>query len=93
MLTAFMEDKGKKEAGKATYGERCSKESENNANKTVMGKSIDELLDMFGLLHRQVNAGAILLMVLRLRQCCSHLSLLQEVRPSFLTFGHMILNM
>eukprot|EP00112_Aurelia_sp_Birch-Aquarium-sp1_P020318 Seg5208.2 transcript_id=Seg5208.2/GoldUCD/mRNA.D3Y31 product="Transcription termination factor 2" protein_id=Seg5208.2/GoldUCD/D3Y31 len=83
MLKAFIEDKGNKEAGKATYGERCSKESENNAQTIVMGKSIDELLDMFGLLHRQVNAGAILLMVLRLRQCCSHLSLLQEVCPSF----------
>lgn len=54
-------------------------EAEEQLSKTILGKDVNELLDMFGLLNRQVNGGAILLMVLRLRQCCNHLSLLREV--------------
>lgn len=45
----------------------------------VLGKEVEELMKAFGLVHDNVTAGAILLMVLRLRQCCSHLSLLLEV--------------
>ena len=46
----------------------------------VLGLSIEEALTMFGLRNiSAVNAGCILVLVLRLRQCCGHLSLMCEV--------------
>eukprot|EP00794_Sanderia_malayensis_P003749 gene3749-4271_t len=71
MLRSFVKDKGNPGAS--------SGESQVDMNKKILGKSFQELLEMFGLENRHVNAGgALLLMVLRLRQCCSHLSLLHQ---------------
>nr|XP_047136121.1 transcription termination factor 2 [Hydra vulgaris] len=45
----------------------------------VLGLNIEEALAMFGLKNvSAVNAGCILVLVLRLRQCCGHLSLMCE---------------
>ena len=81
MLTAFLDNRGQEEKqmelnGKVTNFKRQGQPTD----KLLFEKSIEELLEIFGLLNNKVNAGAILLMVLRLRQCCSHLSLLCEVR-------------
>ncbi len=80
MLQKFLQDKAHVPTSHPTGSNATqSSDSQIDLKKRILGKNFDELLDMFGLLNRQVNAGAILLMVLRLRQCCSHLSLLCEV--------------
>lgn len=83
MLRKFLDNRCKERSFRTGSVDTCNKIAEQNGSHLVLGKQAEELLDMFGLLNSNVNAGAILLMVLRLRQCCSHLSLLREVRLCF----------
>ena len=49
--------------------------------KEVLGMNVDELLKMIGLtMVNASNAGCLLILVLRLRQCCSHMSLMCQVK-------------
>lgn len=46
----------------------------------VLGMKVDQALTVLGLRGiNAVNAGCLLVLVLRLRQCCSHMSLMCEV--------------
>ncbi len=84
MLRAFLHEKANPSASHSGNSNPSkSEDSQIDLNEMILGKHAKDLLEMFGLLDRQVNAGAILLMVLRLRQCCSHLSLLSQVRSCF----------
>lgn len=50
---------------------------------TVLGMDIDKALSVFGLRGvNAVNAGCLLVLVLRLRQCCGHLSLMCDALDS-----------
>ena len=80
MLTAFLDNRGKEKNLEPRLGGKEADTKTLGQQKFLFGKSMEELLEIFGLLNNRVNAGAILLMVLRLRQCCGHLSLLCEVR-------------
>ena len=81
MLTKFLDNRGKDKKSEADFHgkETNTNRIDEKNNQLVFGKHVEQLLEMFGLLNNNINAGAILLMVLRLRQCCSHLSLLREV--------------
>jgi len=79
MLTAFLDNRGKEKNLEPRLGGKEADTKTLGQQKFLFGKSMEELLEIFGLLNNRVNAGAILLMVLRLRQCCGHLSLLCEV--------------
>ena len=87
MLTMFLQEKQDKSNGHTSSIRASASQLDPSLTGTqhpdfrrvVIGRNFKDLLIMFTLLNRPVNAGAILLMVLRLRQCCSHLSLMCEV--------------
>ena len=77
MFTQFL-DTRKDSSGYPTTSQH-KKETEMPTH--VLGMSIQETLSMFGLVSvNATNAGCLLVLVLRLRQCCAHLSLMCEVR-------------
>ena len=83
MLKTYLDSKGgeTRNRGVASQSDaaRDDKQDILNGKKLIFGKELLEFLDMVGILKQDINAGTILLLVLRLRQCCSHLSLLLQV--------------
>ena len=77
MFTQFLDQR--KDGGHSTDPKRKESESSEMPTK-VLGMSVDDALTMFGLGGVNAsNTGCLLVLVLRLRQCCGHLSLMCEV--------------
>ncbi|XP_065053319.1 transcription termination factor 2-like isoform X2 [Rhopilema esculentum] len=83
MLKTYLDNKGEETRNRGiasqSYAARDDKQDTLSGKKFIFGKELHEFLDMIGILKQDINAGTILLLVLRLRQCCSHLSLLLQV--------------
>eukprot|EP00111_Clytia_hemisphaerica_P023657 TCONS_00069728-protein len=73
MFTQFMNSK---KDGESTSSKKHQL-SDSEMPKEILGMDVDELLKMIGLsVVNARNAGCLLVLVLRLRQCCSHMSLM-----------------
>ena len=76
MFTQFL---SRKDQSHSTSSKRNGSES-GEMPKEVLGMDTKELLNLIGLSGVNVNnAGCLLVLVLRLRQCCSHMSLMCQV--------------
>lgn len=70
----------RKDGGHST-APQAKNDASNEMPTEVLGMNIEDALTMFGLRGvNATNAGCLLVLVLRLRQCCGHLSLMCEVR-------------
>ena len=76
MFTQFLDNR--KDGG--GYPSQSKQDNSTEMPTYVLGMTIEHALSMFGLVSvNATNAGCLLVLVLRLRQCCAHLSLMCEV--------------
>lgn len=78
MFTQFLNTR-KDQSHSTSTSKRNGSES-GEMPKEVLGMDTKELLNLIGLSGVNANnAGCLLVLVLRLRQCCSHMSLMCQV--------------
>ena len=77
MFTEFLNTR--KDSAQPVRGQN-KKGTETEMPSDVLGVPVGEMLKMIGLFSVNAkNAGCLLVLVLRLRQCCSHMSLMCQV--------------
>lgn len=77
MFTQFLNTR--KDSSQPVRGQ-SKKDTDTEMPSEVLGMPVSEMLKMIGLYSVNANnAGCLLVLVLRLRQCCSHMSLMCQV--------------